>query len=271
MVACGVLLVGLSVQASAQRDSKLDEGWSNATLFRANDAQQDFLQAAKDRPAKREADFGQAVSLLNVQPKTDANLDSAAALFLSVRKSQPDDDMGIACLYFLARIEQYQRLPPDMPQAEKDYRELVDRYPHHYWGEQAAIRLAILEVYHAPTREDQMKILADYEKLGDHFVDSDCRRDLFNAIGRSYLNLRLSPERALEDLLKTQETGFSLAVDQADTYVRIGELASAIGRDEIAITYFKKLTVEFPFDFRVYTIKQRLNKLQGTAPMAGAP
>ncbi len=271
MVACGALLIGFSVQASAQRDPKLDEGWSNATLFRANDAQQDFLQAAKNLPAKREADFGQAVSLLNVQPKTDANLDLAAALFQSIRKSQPDDDLGIASLYFLARIEQYQRLPPDMPQAEKYYRELVARYPHHFWGEQAAIRLALLEIYQAPTRAEQISILADYDKLGDQFVDPNCRRDLFNALGRSYLNLRLSPERALEDLLKTQETGFSLAVDRADAYVRIGELARTLGRNNVAITYYKKLATEFPFDFRVYTIKQRLDQLQRNTPMAGAP
>src|SRR5262245_53066631 len=78
--------------------------WHDASRY-AFDASHAAFVKGKDREAR----LGEATTLLNLQPRTAANIERAAVLLDSVSAANPSDEPGICARYLRARIEDVHR------------------------------------------------------------------------------------------------------------------------------------------------------------------
>jgi hypothetical protein len=103
-VLAAIGLVALAACAAAAFDDQPDpatrRGWEAQSRLRFREALDAFDQAGPSRAAR----FGRAMALLNVQPKTQENIEQAATILDALAAEDGDDEFGIAGAYFRARI-----------------------------------------------------------------------------------------------------------------------------------------------------------------------
>lgn len=242
------------------------QGWDDASMLLVQDAYAKFTAAhgRKDGDS-REIDYGLAVSLLNLQPKTSSNIDRAAQLFTQITAANPDDELGIASLYFLARLEQVHRSTPDVPKALALYGHLVDRHPEHLLAQLAVTKIAILKLYNSPLNSNKRKALAEIEKLAPLLKDPLARANFDYIVGTACIRFKLGDQKAMDYLIEADRIGIPVEILASHALVRIGNLATRLGQRDVAIAYFERFVQEFPRDIRNFTVRQKLVELKGNA------
>jgi hypothetical protein len=254
-----LVLLALALPLFAAEPVPTPSPWDQTALGLFKDAHTAF---AKQPSADRETRFGEAVTLLSLQPKTDANLDRAAALFNAIVAANATDDLGISSRYFLARIPQVHRATPDNTAALPLFRELAALDSTHPLAQRAVVQLALIELYepNLPPAE----IRARYDRLaarGATLTESSAVRDFNMVMGDAALRFSLGDDLALDHLLAADRAGIARAVTQRDTWLRIAELARRAGRKDVSKTYYTQFLDTFPRDSRRLTVKERLAAL----------
>lgn len=262
-----LLAVGsvLSAQAdTSTRPTALDQAWDNASLLLVQDAYAEFTAARAIAPGlKRELDYGQALALLTLQPKTVTNIDRAAALFAQITAANPNDELGIASLYFLARVEQIHRDEPNITLAISLYSKLILEHPDHPLAQASIVKIAILQLNLPPFNQDRKKILAQTERSRMLVTDPVIRSNLDYILGNACIRYQLGDELAQKYLIEADSLGIPIQKLAAQTLVQIGNLSLKMGRKDTAILYFERFVKTYPRDIRNYTIRQKLLELQG--------
>lgn len=218
--------------------------------------------------ADRESRFGEAVTLINLQPKTESNLDRAAAIFTEIAAASPPDELGVNARYFLARIEQIHRVKPDTSTALALYRELAALDSDHPLAQRAVVQLALLELFEPGQPASEVR--ARFERLaarGVTLTDPSAIRDFNLVLGDAALRFDLGDTLALDHLLAADRAGIARAITQRDTWLRIAELARRTRRDDVAATYYQRFLENFPRDTRQLMLKERLAELAGRKPI----
>lgn len=218
--------------------------------------------------ADRETRFGEAVTLINLQPKTESNLDRAAAIFTEIAAASPTDELGVNARYFLARIEQIHRVKPDTSAALALYRELAALDSDHPLAQRAVVQLALLELFEPGQTASEVR--ARFERLaarGVTLTDPSAIRDFNLVLGDAALRFDLGDTLALDHLLAADRAGIARAITQRDTWLRIAELARRTRRDDVAATYYQRFLENFPRDTRQLMLKERLAELAGRKPI----
>lgn len=218
------------------------------------------LGAFRAAPVSRDSRLGEAVALLNLQPKTEANLDRAAALLEDLGREGDSDDPGIAALYYRARLAQIHRARPNLEEATRLYRELVARHPMHPLGQLAAVKLAMLSVWRPNV--DPKVALAEAEGLGTRLSDPVALRDFHLALANAYALGEVSEAKSLDHLLAAHRTGEVSGKVAADVLVRIGELCRLSGKKAQAAEFYSAFLRQFPRDARAFTVRLRLKEVQ---------
>jgi tetratricopeptide (TPR) repeat protein len=259
-----VLLIGALVPEPVC-GATLDEAWSLGARLLFNDAARAFDEIAREGgERRREADFGRAVMLLNVQPKTNGNVEESRTLFTRVRAENEEDDFGIASLYYLARLAHYHGRVADAKTARRYYQELSERHPEHTYGQLARLKLVTLILYGADTAGSGADRLSAAEALGTLLKDPSMRSDFHLAMADAWLRFENNEQRALDHLVAAEETGHLVRDSvRASVYVQAGELARRLGHREQAISYYRRFLADFPRDTRAWTIRGRLTNLEG--------
>lgn len=240
--------------------------WDNAALGLLKEAHASF---AKQPAEDREARFGEAVTLINLQPKTDANLDRAAALFTAIAASNAADHLGISSRYFLARIPQVHRVTPDVSAALVIFRELATLDSPHPLAQHAVVQLALIELFEPGIPPDEIR--TRFERLSTRGVslnEPSAIRDFNLVMGDAALRFKLGDAIALDHLLAGERAGIARAGTRRDTWIRIAELARRTGRTDIATSYYNLFLENFPRDARRLMVKERLAALTSTSDAA---
>ncbi|MES2308433.1 MAG: hypothetical protein V4507_06190 [Verrucomicrobiota bacterium] len=253
--------IGLVFQLQGETpDLALEDSWKQASLFLFSDAYQKLTET-KTLPVRQGA-YAKAILLLNLQPKTESNVQQAAEILRHLITEKKDDEVGIASKYFLGRIAQIHQETPDPVLAEKIYRELIQEFPQSPLVEQVVIKLTLIRLYSNLTPLEIPKRLAEVEELGG-LVKTPAAQVCYHLLLSDYI-IRLggNKETALAHLMAAEHAGIRRSTSRGDTYVRIGMLARELGKKAIAQTYFKKFTDEFQRDVRAFAVKTLLAELQ---------
>ncbi len=256
--------LSLTVPALAAEPTPDAAPWDQTALGLFQDAHRAFAAL----PASdREARFGEAVTLINLQPKTDGNLDGAAELLTEVAATDATDDLGISARYFLARIAQVHRFEPDIPTALVYYRELSTLDSSHPLAQRAVVQLALIDLFVPDLPPVDLR--ARYDALqvrGRSLTDPAARRDFHLVMGTVALRFDLGEDLALDHLLAADAAGVVRAGTRRDNFIRIAELARRLHRNELAATYYTRFLEDFPRDIRRLTISERLAAITAAPP-----
>jgi tetratricopeptide (TPR) repeat protein len=243
-------------------------GWESIRLLQFSDGHTYFENAFAQNQSDREALFGQAIALLNVQPRTEGNIQQAQALLESLIEKNAGDTYGLAARFFLARVELMHAEPADRPRAITRLLALADEAPQSVWGELALLKAAPFLLYGNMSEEKRREALHDLEKRGARLTREEIRRPLFLTLAQACFHYDLEPERALSYLMAADVDRVQRWQRRADAYVQIGNLARETGDLALARTYFQKFYDEFPRDSRHYMVGKILQELPGNEEVA---
>jgi len=87
------------------------------------------------------------------------------------------------------------------------------------------------------------------------------RSHFHQVAARGYLHLGGEESRALDHLLIVSELGTARPETLGDVQVSIGELATELGRPELAAVHFRAFLQKFPHDPRSFTLRAQLRTL----------
>jgi tetratricopeptide (TPR) repeat protein len=217
----------------------------------------EFEKAAGDRQSQ----LGQAIALLNLQPKTEGNLDRADSLLRQVEEGKADDLFGVMALYYRARIAQIHRSEPNLPEAKRLYEELIARDPKHPFAQIAVVKLAMIRINEAPAQTDRAALLHEISKTGSGLTYPPAIRDFHLALADAFGDWQLSDAESLDHLLAAFRSGALSGNILATTLVRIGEISRLQGQSSQAREFYSRLLEEFPRDSRSFTVRKRMGEL----------
>lgn len=232
----------------------LQQAWQDAALSLFKESHQAFA-ALEERDAR----FGQAVTLLIQQPKTDGNIQQAHDMLAELARG--DGELAISALYYLGRIEQSHRSTPDPAAAAGHYRKLIAEHPGHPKAELALVKLAIIELYEVVADDVRRGRFATFLGRVATLRTAEHRRDLHVVLADAALRFGYSPEIALDQLLAADAIGFVRPLMRANMWVRIGNLAAETGRHEVARDYYTRFLDTFQRDNRRLMVGERLAAL----------
>lgn len=266
---CALLALGFA--AIPPRPARADpaEAWQDAALYLFNDAHRAFQEGLAAHPAgpdARELRFGEAMTLLNVQPQTAANVARAGAMLAQLKRENANDAVGIATWYFLARIAQVHQARPDLKRALAIYDALAAAHPDSLFGQLALLKSLVLRLYEPVPMAETFRRLADAESLAARFHDPALLSDYHIAMFEAYARCRRDEPRQLDHLLAADRAGIARPEQLNQVLFTIGDLARQLGRREVEIACDTRFLREFPSDSRAYEVKQRLAALGAPAP-----
>ncbi len=226
-------------------------------------SQYDFGAAhgAFSRASGRDARLGEAVTLLNLQPHTAANVDQAAVLLDQIAAAKPDDELGFCARYLRARLEEIYRPEPRPAEAARRYAELIatggKTSPRPAGGRAFKPAQALPRRSDAPGEE----CVAAAEALGAGLTDSAAIRDHELLVGRACLYYGFPLERARGHLERALTAGVLNSANRADLLVTLGEIARELGDKPGAERAYRAYLAENPRADRSGAVRRRLAEL----------
>ncbi len=252
--------------ATAQTPAPLNAAWTQAASFLTNESNQEFTRS-KGLPGidERERELGEAVTLLNVQPRTSGNIERARTLFKKLgADASSNDDTSIFARFFLARIDENYDDPPQPEAARKLYRELVEHHAGNPLAEAGAASLVLLDLYENIPTDERARRFDELEKLAPLLKTPSGRRDYQLNMGNAYVDfpeIAGAQAKALEHLQAADKEGISRWQSEALAWIAIGELARAENRNDLAAEYYGKFLAKYKRDNRHFTIQKALESL----------
>ncbi len=248
---------------SAAMAGQITAGWQALSNYRPADALKIFdASAGSPTPAvAREARFGHAVALLDIQPVSTAALDEAKKIFGDLADSGADDSAQ-GGRFFLGRIAQQHLPAPDPAEAARQYRRLIAEHPGTTWAESAVTRLAVLEIYALNLQAPPATRLAEAEKLLADAHTPSAQSDVHYAIANAIFFHRLPAAGALPHRIAAEQLGRLEWPTRIEVLVQIAELSRLEGNRAQAVKYYHTFLKENPRDLRTYIVHKRLEELE---------
>lgn len=250
--------------SASTHEPPLQSAWKLAEANLFNDSNSVFRKL-KGQPQvdERERAFGEAVTYLNVQPRTPQNIARSQEL-LKTLADGADSYAPLAGLY-LARIEEAYLTPPEPARAQAAYLTLLKQKTGNPLVESSAVRLALMAELSAPDPESRKEALLSTRSLSQYLLTREGRRDF-------HLNLGLALIKAgdiatgLEELLAADAAGITRPLTQRVAWVTIAEAARVTGNNELAAKYYRMFLEKHQRDTRSYMIELRLKEVEPPKP-----
>ncbi len=222
--------------------------WEDVSVGLFNDARAAFSGQADDAPEseRRNLVFGEAVALLNVQPRTAANIEKAYGLFEKIREANPTDELGLNSRYLQGRIEQIHRPTPDVAKAEAIFAELVQAHPAHPVAQRARVKLAIIRLYANIEAAERRRRYDDMTSHARDLADPGAKVQMHLLLGAVARRFGFGYEQELAHMLAADQAGVVKRSIQISLLARIGDLARLTGKTDVARTYYTRFLEEFP-------------------------
>ncbi len=257
-----VLAVMLPGAALADSATTTRDGWTAAARLLNQEAFRDFTDLAEsDQADEREANFGLAISLLGIQPKTRENVDRAASLFDELGTATPEDRFTAPARYYRARLEQVHRFEPNPAKAADLFEALYHDHPEHPLGQEALVKVALIRLYEDVDPDEIERRMSHFRELAATLSAPSPRRDLYLTLATAEARHFGESAKSLDDLLAADRLGIARPITRADAWVRIAEVARKVGRAPVAREYYERFLATFPRDSRHYLVTERLASL----------
>jgi len=252
------------VASALAKNTSLQSAWEFAEVNLFNDSNKVFREL-KGQPGvdERERAFGEAVTYLNVQPRTLQNIARSQELLKTLISG--DDRYAPLAGFYLARIDEDYLIPPDPERAKAAYLELLTRRTGNPLVESAAVRLALMAELSAADAEGRREALLATRSLAQNLLTREGRRDF-------HLNLGLALIKAgglhegLKELLAADAEGITRPMTERGAWVAIAETARVTAQNELAAKYYRKFLEKYGRDTRSYTLEQRLQEVETPRP-----
>ncbi len=266
-IAASILLFDCSL---ASETDTVQSPWHLAARGLIEEAHAEFSRLASGGGDQRESRFGIAITLLNVQPKTRRNVERAYHILEQLRDEDSADHYGLSAQYFLARIDQIHRSPPDPDSAARHYLSLIERQSKHPLAQLAVIKLGILQLYN-PSAEDVSAVFSQTENRLDLLTDSIVIRDFHILLSEAYERHNLSKSKGLEHLMAAQEIDPAIRLLDNSFIIRVADLARELGDYELSIRYYREFLNLFQRDVRRFQVARTLERLSSVTKSRGSP
>lgn len=237
--------------------------WDEATIGLFNESHGAFVEALGTSPEqeRRSLRFGEAVTLLNVQPRTEGNIDKARQIFEEVRAAGSADDMGVESWYLLGRIEQVHRPSPDLAKAESIFRELTAAHPAHPAAQRARVKLAVLRLYAQVDEAERRRRYEEFTANAKDLTDPSAKVQMHFTLAEVARRFKYGHAEELAHLVAADQTGVVKRSLQIQVMVRAGDLARLTGQNELARSYYTRFLEQYPRTDRRSTIEGYLAAL----------
>lgn len=267
----GVVLATVGVTwagAADAREVRLAEAFADLTQYRFTKAEIVFSELAADASWSRwrDASYGQALALLNAQPRTADKIARAHGLLESVRAGGAADDLGLAARYFLARVQQVHLQPADPERARLELQSLAEEHPEHYLGQMAQIRLAFIELFAPGSPEEKRAVFERYDRISLPWVDEHLRAVFHTVVGDAIMVVYQDTAWATRHYRYVTLVAAVRELTLVDALVRIGETARLAGVPDVARDAYEQLLTNSPRDPRAWLIQGHLEALEGGSP-----
>ncbi len=210
----------------------------------------------------REARFGRAVALLDLQPVTPGQVEEARGMLTALADGGTDDPAAGA-RFFLGRIcaassRRARRRGGGLGQ----FRQLIGEFENSVWAQSALSRLALLELYELnPTRSPAAR-LAGAEQLLAHAHTPAAQSEVHYAIAEAIFFYRLPAAGALPHLLAAERLGRLDWTTRMEVLVQIAELSRLAGDRQQAAQFYRTFLKENPREMRGYIVRERLAEME---------
>ena len=254
-------LVAIAEARSGESEEAPEESqsWNLATQFLFQEAHESFRSSAQN---SRERRLGEALTLLVLQPRTNAKIRQAQQELQNLATENPQDPAGKAARFFLARIEEMHAAKPDLERARDSYLLLLADGDGDPFSEMAASRIVLIDLYGASESPEKIsEVIEDLRPIGDLLRTDSGKREFFTNQGFALVELGGDPRTAMESLIAADEIGQPLPMVDADALLVIGGLAESLGETAIARKYYKKFVARYRMDNRRYSVERFLEKL----------
>ena len=236
--------------------------YRDAALGLCTDAAPIFRAGMDDPRSGREAQFGLAAALLNVQPRTQGNVREAAALLAQVAAAKADDELGIAAAYLQARVAQIHLQPPDPAMALQRYQSLYRAHPEHPLGQMSFVKAATLRLYDPATAPGPRRAAFDEaEQRLLTLTDHDAIRDGHSLLAAVCDRFDYGDGLRLKHLLAQEAAGVARPDLRLDVALSIAETARRAGQTDVAAAHYQNFLDLAPRDYRRFSVEQRLAQL----------
>lgn len=250
LAAC-LLVCGLR-ESVAETPAK--SGWELLVNLKIDEAGGAFRGGAKSRETR----LGEAVVLLNSQPRSQANVAAAGRILEEIVAGGEEDRVATQAAYQLARIAHVHLSNPDYPLAASRYEELIRKHPGDPLADAAVVKLAILRLYSLPQENEYAARFAALDRMGGALRDPDAIRDYNLVVADALARWDLDPQATLDHLQKAYATGRLSGKLESDVLVRISETASGLGNAPLSHDFARRFLDKFPRDERASTIRKTL-------------
>lgn len=249
-------LVAWGPVRAAEPAAEEPDPWQQAAELNYAAAHAAFArQAADGSPVAR---LGEALTLLNLAPKTRDRIVRAEALFTALSLPDIDVEVRVAARYFLGRMAQVHRYEPDWVLAANHFKGLWQDHPHHTLAQLGVVKLALVWLYEVVDPAVRRERFVELEAIASALTYVPAQRDLHYVMGVAYLNFEGDPRDALRHFLACEAVGARQGRTLSYLYLRIAELALRTDQPELARRYYTHFTTSFPTDFRVNFARARL-------------
>ncbi len=215
-----------------------------------------------------EARLGEAVALLNLQPKTQANVARAEQL-LSALAARAGSPQAPAARYHLARLLQLHATPARPAEAGTAYRELISAYPGNPYADAAVAKLAILVLHQDVPRADWDVRFAELVAFLPEVASPEALRDARLVLAGAALRMHADHALALPFFIAALESGVPLRVNRHKlVLLQAAESARILGDIPRALGFYETYVATYPYDVRGHEIRQGLANLRTRASAA---
>ena len=248
------------VASASAKDASLQSAWDLAEVNLFNDSNKVF-QELKGQPGvdERERAFGEAVTYLNVQPRTPQNITHSQKLFQTLTSAE--DVYAQLSEFYLARIDEDYLTLPDPERAKAAYLELLKRRTGNPLIESGAVRLALLAELSATDPESRRQALLATRSLAQNLLTREGRRDFHLNLGSALIKAG-DLKAGLEELLAADAEGITRRLSERGAWVTIAEAARVTGDKELAAKYYRKFLEKYGRDTRSYMVELRLREVE---------
>ena len=254
-------MIGWGSEATAAEQPNPRHGWEMLARYSAASAALDFDPETTVDTAEKQ--LGRAAVYLGKYPQTPQNVDQATEL-LEALVSQPErSDYQAAAYYLLARIEHIFQEDRE-EQAAVYYRQLRSAYPENRLADNAAVKLAMLQLHALPSDVDDATVKATIARLERPFLKSTLSD--FHQVLAAYLLERGELATALNHLSAEQNLRMVAGKNRADLLVQVGRVATLVEQPEKALSAYLSFVKEFPSDTRNYMVIEEMRKLEEARP-----
>lgn len=237
--------------------------WHDASLNLFNRAHHTLAALSREEPTRtRFTRLGEALTLLNLQPKTPANVERAEALLAALRAEDYADEAGISAAYHLARIAQWHREPRNPADALVQYDALADRFPAHPLGQLSVIKALVIRLYDRVTPDEARRRLAVADSLAPRLRHPALLSEYHQVLATAGARFGMDPAWRLPHLMAAERLGVMRFNENKDFILATAETALTASQREIALKYYERFLTAAPRDERTAYVRERYEALR---------